>query len=186
MLDLGIWYSLSCGVAIERTEKGRAIDRIVQCVMDRWNHWNSWPRLRNIFETKQRILQIVKEKQGSNEYTLPRSNTSHVHEGASYLPEPKPLPVIEESDESGESDESDESDEDDVCDNEEGSDDDDDDDEEEEEEDDDDDDDDEEEEEEDEEDEEDEEEDEEENEESEEEVRKEREVRKVREVRRRK
>jgi hypothetical protein len=85
-LDLGIWYSLSCGVSAQRTEKGRVIDRIIHHVLERWEHWDAWRRLDNIFESKKAILQIVKDVNGSNEYSMPRSNRSHAHDGPSFLP----------------------------------------------------------------------------------------------------
>lgn len=72
--------------------------------MQRWDHWDAWTRLHNVFETKRRILQIVKEKQGSNEYTFPRSNYSHTHEGASFLPLPKTFEDDADSDSNERSD----------------------------------------------------------------------------------
>ena len=54
VLDLGIWFSLSCGVPAVKYSEGRMIDRIIHNVLHHWNStWDAWNRLRNVFETKQ-------------------------------------------------------------------------------------------------------------------------------------
>ena len=87
VLDLAVWRSLSCGVVAEKAQKkGRVIDRIIDCVLTRWNNWDAWTRLRNAFDCKKTVLQIVREKGGSNEYDLGHSSRSHATDGPSYMP----------------------------------------------------------------------------------------------------
>jgi hypothetical protein len=42
VLDLGIWYSLSCGVFAVKDGEVRVIDRIIINILNRWNDWDAW------------------------------------------------------------------------------------------------------------------------------------------------
>jgi hypothetical protein len=86
-LDLGIWHSLSCGVPAIRICTKRLMDQIIHYVLQRWNTWDAWTRLQNVFDTKKKIFQIVKEQNGTNEYEIPHSNRSHAKEKPSFLPQ---------------------------------------------------------------------------------------------------
>lgn len=90
-LDLGAWYSLAAGVPSLKAvpgQKARTIDRIIAHVLERWDTWNAMLKLENIFSTKQRIFQAVLSCNGSNQYQIPRSMTSHKYDGPSYIPKP--------------------------------------------------------------------------------------------------
>ena len=83
-LDLGAWFSLSCGVKAVRSQavaagqpKKRLVDNIMTQVIHRWNSWDAMTQLHNIFETKHRIMHASYAMNGSNEYLIPRSGQSH-------------------------------------------------------------------------------------------------------------
>lgn len=92
VLDLGAWASLSAGipkVKCDRARGERMVDRIIFHVLERWKNWNSSVKLKSLFDTKVRIMKVVIDVKGSNEYKIPRSNNSHQGELPTYVPQEK-------------------------------------------------------------------------------------------------
>lgn len=102
-LDLGAWHSLASGVPSLKANPngGRIIDQIIFHVLERWRSWDATHRLENIFNTKARLMQVVLDVKGSNEYRIPRSNRTHKHEKPSYMPKGNPKERNEEEDKEG-------------------------------------------------------------------------------------
>jgi hypothetical protein len=86
VLDLGIWYSLFCGVPTVKDGEGRVINRIIVNILNCWNDWDAWTRLNNVFEMKKRILKYVRTFKGTNKYKIPRSKKSHKNDKPSFMP----------------------------------------------------------------------------------------------------
>ena len=81
---MGGHCSLGAGVrdplSVPLPEGSRPIDpltRICLAVQQRWDEWDAATRLENIFKTKMRVLTYVYENNGTNNYSIPRSGTSH-------------------------------------------------------------------------------------------------------------
>ncbi len=99
-LDLGAWYSLSCGVPAIKAEKNptkKIHERIITEVLNRWEEWDSMTRLESIFATKSRIMKAVIEAKGDIKYEIPRSGNSHKNEKPAYVPKKRETAVTAEA-----------------------------------------------------------------------------------------